>query len=143
MVTNPAGIALIKRWEGLRLKAYLCPAGVWTIGYGHTGDVKPDHVLKSEHMADVLLAFDLTRYEEAVERQLAGKVTENQFSALVSFTYNLGIKAFEGSKLCALCKEGKMSAASRQFERWVLAGGKKLPGLVARRASERALFLTP
>jgi lysozyme len=140
---NAAGIELIKRHEGLRLAAYLCPANVWTIGYGHTGDVKPEHRI-TEHQADVLLAYDLERFEQCVSR-VTDRVdlTENQFSALVSFAFNVGVEAFNRSTLRKFVLGCDWEGAAREFDKWVHAGGRVLPGLVKRRADERALFLTP
>jgi lysozyme len=137
---NSDGLALIKRFEGLRLKAYKCPAGVWTIGYGHTGDVKPEHELKDEHQADIVLKSDLERYEECVER-LAPGLNDNQFSALVSFAFNLGETALARSTLLKHVLAQRFEQAGAQFLKWHYAAGKVLPGLVKRRAAERELFL--
>ncbi len=139
MQTNPAGRHIIMGAEGLRLEAYLCPASVWTIGYGHTRDVKPGQKI-TEHQAQVILEHDLEIFERGVA-ELAPGANANQFSAFVSLAYNIGLKAFEGSALLREFKAGRMSAAAAQFDRWVHGGGKVLPGLVKRRAAERALFL--
>ncbi len=141
MKINQAGYDLIKRWEGCELKAYLCPANVWTIGYGHTEGVHKGQVI-TLHQAEVILESDLEKYEEGVTKMLGGlKVTANQFSALVSFAFNLGITALANSTLLKMLKAGNHKAAAEQFGRWVKAGGKTLPGLVKRRAAEMALFL--
>lgn len=132
---NAEGLALIKRFEGCRLKAYRCPAGMWTIGYGHTGDVEPGTSI-TQHQAEVLLGYDLERFEAAVP-----DASPNQFSAMVSLAFNIGTAAFGASTLLKRFKEGKIQAAADQFPRWNKAGGKVLPGLVKRRAAERALFL--
>lgn len=142
MKANAAGRALIKSFEGFRADAYLCPAGVWTIGYGHTGDVKPGQRV-TEHQADAILEYDLDRFERGVADLVDVPLTANQFSALVSFAFNLGLDALERSTLLALLNAGDYQGASRQFARWRIAGGKVLPGLERRRAAERALFLTP
>lgn len=139
-VINDAGRAIVTAHEGLRLDAYLCPAGVWTIGYGHTGDVKEGDQI-TEHQAEAILEVDLHRFEQAVER-LAPRANANQFSALVSFAFNVGVAAFEKSTLLRLFNLGQHVAAAAQFDVWVKAKGKVLPGLVKRRAAEKALFLT-
>jgi lysozyme len=142
--TNAAGLDLIKRSESCRLDAYLCPAGIPTIGYGHTGDVKLGHRI-TQHQADTILAYDLERFEADLTVLLTGyaPVTENQFSALVSFAFNVGTAALGGSHLLAHVRAGEVQAAAGEFGKWVHAAGKVLPGLVARRAAERALFLQP
>jgi lysozyme len=151
--TNAAGLELIKKAEGCRLEAYADPAtgGVpWTIGYGHTRDpftgqldVKPRDKLLSEHQAEELLRVDLdVRYEPAVTRCLAGyEVTENQFSALVSFVYNLGEASLQRSQLLKKLKAGDEQGAADEFGKWVYAAGYVMPGLVGRRTAEMELFL--
>mgnify|MGYP000169639711 CR=1 FL=1 len=141
MKTNAAGIEIIKSEETLQLTAYKCAAGKWTIGYGHTEDVKPGDKI-TEHQADVLLEYDLERFERAVER-LAPGVNANQFSALVSFAFNVGEAALERSSLLKKIKQNAPKAAALEFDKWVYGGGKKLPGLVRRRAREAKLFLEP
>jgi lysozyme len=139
---NAAGLALLKRWESLRLKAYVCPAGVLTIGYGHTGDVQPHHVI-SEHQADVILGHDLERFEAGVAGLTEDcGLTDNEFSACVSLAYNIGLTAFGSSTLLRRLRAGDKAGAAEQFAVWRKAGGKVLAGLVSRRADERALFLS-
>lgn len=139
MKTNEAGRALIKAAESLELDAYLCPAGVWTVGYGHTGDVKPgDHI--TEHQADAILDVDLAKFERGVEG-LAPGATENEFSAFVSFAFNLGVAALARSTLLQKFLAGDKAGAAAEFLKWTYAKGHVLPGLVKRRAAERALFL--
>lgn len=134
------GLALIKRWEGLRLQAYLCPAGVWTIGYGHTGpDVTPGLVI-TEAYAEALLRQDLRTFEDGVSRLVTAPLTDNQFSALVSLAFNIGLGAFARSTLLRKLNAGDYAGAQAQFHVWNKAGGKVLPGLVNRRAGEAALF---
>lgn len=139
MKISQAGRDLVKRFEGLRLDAYLCPAGVWTIGYGHTGDVQAGQRI-TEHQADVILDHDLERFETAVER-LCPLASQGQFDALVSFAFNLGIAALTRSTLRSKLNAGDVEGAADEFLKWVNAAGKKLPGLVARRADERERFL--
>lgn len=141
MKCNQAGKDLIKKWEGLKLKAYLCPAGVPTIGYGHTGDVKLGDKI-TPHQADVIFDLDLEKFEEGVTKLLKVPVNENEFSALVSFAYNVGLGALGKSTLLALINRDKGSP-ELEFAKWTRGGGKVLPGLVKRRAEEKALFLKP
>jgi lysozyme len=144
MLTNQAGVELIKEFEGLRLRAYLCPAGVATIGYGTTiyptgrkvqlGDTC------TEGQAEQFLRHDLRAFEREVERMVRVPVNPNEYSALVSFAYNLGAEALRKSTLMRLLNAHNYAGAAEQFARWTYAGGKSLPGLVRRRAAERALF---
>ena len=142
--TSDIGIALIKRFEGLRLKAYRDVAGVWTIGYGHTGGQARAGAKVTASEAEALLARDLGRFEEAV-RRLVGRLPQQQFDALVSLSYNIGIGAFARSTALARLKAGDGRGAAEAIGWWNKAtiGGEKrvLPGLVRRRAAEAALFL--
>ena len=140
MRTHKAGIELIKSFEGLMLEAYLCPANIWTIGYGHTKGVQKGDTLEDETEAEALLAKDLLIYERIVNKALEVPVTRNQFDALVSFVYNIGGGAFRKSTLLRKLNSGDTKGASVEFRRWVRAGGKKLRGLVKRREAEEALF---
>lgn len=141
MQISSRGLGLIKQFEGLKLTAYRCPAGVPTVGYGHTGpDVKMGMTI-TEPQADALLRQDVAKFERGVEK-LAPKTTQGQFDALVSFAFNLGLKALEGSTLLRLHKAGDYQAAAPQFLRWNRAGGRILPGLTRRRAQERGLYLS-
>jgi lysozyme len=134
------GIDLIKSWEGCRANAYLCPAGIWTIGYGHTKTVTPG--MKIDYTkADSLLLEDLKRFESAIRQLVKVPLNQNQFDALVSFTFNVGEGAFKGSTLLRLLNAGNYNAAAAQFGKWVYAGKKVLPGLVARREAEYQLFI--
>lgn len=142
MQISERGIALIKRFEGCRLRAYRCPARVWTIGYGHTGrDVTPGLVVTPER-AEALLRADLMRFENAVRRH-AGACTQSQFDALVSFAFNVGVTALARSTLLRRHRAGDFAGAADQFPRWNRAGGMVLPGLVRRRSAECALYLAP
>ncbi len=139
---NEAGLALIKRWEGLRLKAYKCPGGIWTIGYGHTAGVKEGDTITPDQAEDFLRA-DLAEAEAAVARQVTVPLTSNQFSALVSFVFNLGAAHFAGSTLLRKLNAGDHAAVPAQLARWVKAGGNTLDGLVRRRTDEATLWVTP
>jgi len=140
---NQAGIDLIKRWEGLRLEAYLCPAGVWTIGYGHTGDVVPGEII-SEETAEDLLRKDLWRFEDAVSKMVRYPLSDNEYAAMVSWTYNLGAGALGESTLLRRLNMGEQPGIviQQEFPKWVNAGGRKLQGLVNRRNDEIALALS-
>lgn len=140
MRTSQKGIDLIKKFEGCRLEAYKCPAGIWTIGYGHTKGVKGGMIISREQ-AKEFLREDLRIFEQAVEACVKVPLSQNQFDALVSFCYNCGSGALKTSTLLRLLNEGKYSEAGEQFLRWNKAGGKVLVGLTRRREKERELFL--
>lgn len=137
---NSAGLKIIKESEGLYLEAYLCPANVWTIGYGHTAGVKKGMTI-TEAQADAYLLDDVTASERAVSKNVKVDLTSNQFSALVSFTFNVGTGNFNRSTLLKKLNAGDYAGAADQFLRWNKGGGKILPGLTTRRAREKALFL--
>ena len=129
----------IAKWEGLRLDAYKCSANVWTIGYGHTGDVKPgDRITKEEALA--LLEADMTDAIECVDQNVDVDINDGQQAALVSFVFNLGCGAFRGSTLLMLLNAGNYDKAAQQFARWNRAGGVVVNGLVRRRKAETKLF---
>jgi lysozyme len=134
------GIDLIKEFEGEELTAYLCPAGVWTIGVGHTGDDVKSGLTISAAQSEALLRKDLTRFEKGVSRLVKVPLTQHQFDALVSFAFNLGLGALGRSTLLRLLNAGDYEGAADQFKRWNKAGGRVLAGLVRRRAAEAALF---
>ena len=138
---NKEGLDLIKKYEGLKLKAYICPAGVLTIGYGHTKTVKEGHVI-DEDMAERLLEQDLLMFEQGVSKLVKVPITHNMFSALVSFAFNLGLGNLKSSTLLKKVNAGDFDGAAKEFGKWVSAGGKKLPGLVKRRDEEALLFKT-
>ena len=138
--TSSKGVSLIKSFEGCRLKAYKCPAGVWTIGYGHTAGVKSGDTITQEQ-ADEYLRNDLAKYEKAVENYDGiYHFNQNQFDALVSFTYNCGV-----GNLKNLTQSGKRTLAqiSTKLPLYNKAGGVVLRGLQRRRAAEKELFDTP
>lgn len=140
MNINKSGLDLIKNFEGLRLKAYRCPSNILTIGYGHTGGVREGQVITKEK-AEELLKADLSIFEQGVRKNVKVPLNENQFSALVSFVFNIGLAAFIRSTLLRILNSGDYKGAAGQFDRWVRGGGKVLPGLVRRRAAEKELFL--
>ena len=143
---NDAGIAIIKEHEGCRLIAYPDPGSggdPWTIGFGHTGPDVTEGTVISQDGADTLLESDLVQFCAEVSADVPDGITENQFSALISFAYNEGEGRLRSSTLLAKLRTGDMQGAADQFPLWDKSCGKVLPGLVARRAAERALFLTP
>lgn len=141
MTTDNEGFQLIQKYEGLKLEAYKCPAGVWTIGYGHTKGVKEgDRITKED--AKNLLREDLKIYEEAVNGLVKVPLNQAQFDALVSFCYNLGVASLSNSTLLRLLNEGKYMEASQEFLKWNKAKGKVLEGLTRRRKEECELFLS-
>ncbi|WP_412058351.1 lysozyme [Bartonella sp. DGB2] len=138
------GLALIKQWEGLRREAYCDSAGVWTIGYGHTAAAgapypKQGMVLR-EQEAQALLLQDLHQYEQAVDGLVGVELNDNQFSALVSFCFNVGVDAFERSTLLKKLNQGDYTCVPSELAKWVQAGGKRVVGLVNRRAAEAGLW---
>lgn len=144
MRTSDAGRAFIGRHEGLRLAAYRDAAGVWTIGYGHTAAAGPPSPAAGMTIdaaeADAILSRDLARFEAAVGRLVAVPLTQGQFDALVSFTFNVGEGALARSTLLKKLNAGDAAGAASEFGRWNKAGGRVLAGLTRRRAEERALF---
>ncbi len=138
MICRPA-LDIIRQEEGLRLRAYQDSAGVWTIGYGHTGGVSPGDEV-TEVGAEGLLVADLARFEEAVRGLVKVPVTRYQFGALVSFAYNVGAGNLKRSTLLRLLNAGDHEGAAMEFRKWRKAGGKVLPGLLTRRGREEQLF---
>lgn len=136
------GIDLIKEFEGFRSKAYRCPAGVWTIGYGHTAGVKPGMTITREQ-GEAMLRKDLKIYERHTSEALGNaKTSQGQWDALVSFCYNAGPGNLKKSSMLRLHKQGKVKAAAQAFMAWTKGGGRVLPGLVRRRKAEKALYLS-
>jgi lysozyme len=144
MKMGPKGLALLKRWEGLRTTAYLCPAGKWTIGYGHTSAAGHPVVTKgmkiSAREAEEILMRDLGKYEADVTRLVKVPLTQEQFDALVSFHYNTG--KLGTSTLLKKLNAKKYAEVPAELQKWVVAGGKRLKGLIDRRADEAALWLS-
>jgi len=135
-----AGLRLIKNFEGLRLRAYRCPAGVWTIGYGHTGaEVKPGMVI-TETEAEALLRADIAVFENCVSAAVKVPISQPQFDALVSLAFNIGCGALRRSTLLRRLNAGDYRGAAREFDKWIRAKGVVLAGLVSRRRDERNLF---
>ncbi|MGI9313058.1 MAG: lysozyme [Luminiphilus sp.] len=138
-VTSEEGIALIKKFEGCELTAYQCSADVWTLGYGHTAGVSEGDTCTSED-AETMLTEDLQKFEGYVNDLVDVDLEQNQFDALVAWTYNLGPGALKESTLLRKLNEGDLKDAPYQIKRWNRAGGKVLDGLVRRREAEALLF---
>ncbi|MBR1754009.1 lysozyme [bacterium] len=141
MNVSENGLNLIKTFEGCRLTAYKCPAGVWTIGYGHTGSDVKQGLKISRERADSLLKQDVLVHSNNVSRLVKVPLTQNQFDALVSFEYNVGYANFSKSTMLRLLNQRQYLAAANQFDRWIYANRKVLSGLVKRRKAEKTLFL--
>ncbi len=149
---NEKGLALVKEFEGCELQSYLCPAGVWTIGYGHTRSAIPG-MLIDKSQAEALLREDLQKTEEAVDGLVTVQINDNQFSALASLAFNIGAfvalageakSAFERSTLLKMLNaNAEPETVAAQFLRWNKVGDSELAGLTRRRHAERALFLDP
>jgi len=139
MRTGRDGVELIRHFEGCRFDAYLCPAGVWTIGYGHTADVKEGDSIDQE-AAEAFLIEDLETFERDVTNLVKVPLTQQQFDALVSWTFNLGAGNLAESTLLKKLNNYQYAEVPEQMMRWVRAGGQVLEGLVRRRAAEAALF---
>jgi lysozyme len=138
MQVSDAGVKLTEESEGCRLKAYQDTGGVWTIGYGHTGGVRPNQVITQE-IADTLLRHDL-EYASGFVNLHAGSCTQNQFDALTDFVFNVGPSQFLTSHLLKYHLAGEYEKAAAEFPNWKYDNGKVEPGLVKRRAAERALY---
>ncbi len=135
------GLRLIRRFEGFSAMPYLCPAGYLTVGYGHV--VKnPDAFRQpiTEDEATEILTVDVETAEHAMLRLISVPLTDGQFDALVSFTFNLGAGALQRSTLRRKVNREDHEDAAAEFLRWVWAGGRKLNGLIRRRQAEAALY---
>ncbi len=143
---NDDGLLIIKSFEGLELRAYQDSVGVWTIGYGHTSAAGPPQVTPgmtiTEAQAEQILRTDLGIFERGVQGALRVNTTSDQFSAMVSFAFNVGLGAYRDSTLLRKHNSGDFQGAANEFLRWVYAGGQVLPGLERRRQAERALYLS-
>lgn len=144
MRTSQNGIDLIKSFEGLELIAYPDPGtggDPWTIGWGHTGSEVVPGLVITLAQAEQILQSDIQRFEPRLNALLKVSANQNQWDALMSFIYNLGAGNLASSTLLKLLNAGDFAGAADQFLRWNKAAGNVLPGLTARRAAERALFL--
>ena len=139
MKTSLEGINLIKHFEGCELEAYKCPAGVWTIGYGHIKGVQQGDVI-TEQQADDMLVEELEEYDNYLHNLVNCPLNQNQFDALVSWVYNLGSSNLQASTLLKVLNAGDYAGVPAQMLRWNKAGGKVLEGLTRRRQAEADLF---
>ncbi|MFO1034559.1 MAG: lysozyme [Hyphomicrobiales bacterium] len=146
MKVTDEGLALIKASEGFRAMAYRDAVGVWTVGYGHTSRAGAPQVTPglrvSEAEASDILHRDVDQFATGVARLVRVSLSDQQFSALVSFAYNVGLGAFAGSGVLNAVNAADFAAVPRKLNAWVKAGGRVLPGLVKRRAAEAALFMS-
>jgi lysozyme len=167
MKINQEGINLIKSFEGImdgnpstvNLDPYICPAGYWTVGWGHVVRDRAGKMIygkENKHLAshwvpqgltikqcETLLKMDLAEYEGFVLRLVKVPLNVNQFSALVSFCFNLGPGNLEDSSLLRILNQGNYKEASNEFMKWNKAGGRELAGLTRRRKAEQILFNKP
>jgi lysozyme len=137
--TSQEGISLIKSFEGCELTAYRCSANVPTIGFGHTAGVSDGDTCTQEE-AETMLAEDLEEFEDYVKNYVESELQQNEFDALVAWTYNLGPKNLSESTLLKELNAGNLEEVPRQMKRWNRAGGKVLDGLIRRREAESRLF---
>lgn len=146
MHVSPSGVDLICNFEGLRLKAYDDGVGVWTIGFGTTKYPNGIRVKKGDtctlDQAKAYMQNDLKSFEQTVNNTVKVPLNKNQFDALVSLAYNIGTNAFSKSTLVKKLNANDIRGAADQFDVWVNAGGKRMQGLVNRRAREKALFIS-
>lgn len=141
MTTTETAAALIRQFEGCRLTAYKCPAGIWTIGYGHTAGVTAGDTW-TQDQADRALEQDIGKYRKAV--LIACPSLErypNRLAACISLAYNIGTGAFASSSVARYIRRGEYRAAADAFGMWIYAGKQILPGLVTRRQREKEVFL--
>ena len=138
---DPAEAAdFVADFEGCHLEAYKCPAGVLTIGYGHTGGVREGQRITEEEALD-LLVEDLRAHAERLAPKVKVQVADGQYIALLSLAFNVGVGAVAKSTLLRLLNAGDIEAAGDEFLKWTYAAGRELPDLVRRRREERKLFL--
>jgi lysozyme len=146
MKTSQQGLDLIKRYEGIKRKPYRCPAGLWTVGVGHLigdGLSLPDSWNRTLEAAeiDAILAKDVARFERGVTRYISAKLTQGEFDALVSFSFNLGLGTLQRSKLRQKLNRGDKEGAIESLLKYNKAGGKELRGLTLRRRDEAKLMM--
>lgn len=143
---NAKGLSIVKHFEGVRTTAYQDSVGVWTIGYGHTSMAGPPQVYAGQtitmQQAEDILKADLALFEKGVQAAITSPTNSDQFSAMVSFAFNVGLSALRDSTLLKKHNSRDYSGAADEFLRWVYAGSQKLPGLERRRKAERALYLS-
>ena len=139
MKISEEGKALIKKFEGCELEAYKCPAGVWTIGFGFTKDVKEGDIWSHDH-AEHMLDVELEEYEDYINDLVKVELQQHQFDALVAWVYNLGAGNLISSTLLVKLNAGDYVDVPHEIQRWNKANGEVLEGLVRRRIAEALLF---
>jgi lysozyme len=139
-IYSNAGLGMTKRFEGLRLQAYQDAAGIWTIGYGHTGSDVHAGLTITEMEASSLLCKDIAIAVDCVNRAVIAEISQQQFDALVDFCFNAGRGNFRNSSLLRYVNSADFAAAAVQFGLWVHAGGEVQAGLVRRRRAEAEMF---
>lgn len=145
-VISPVGIELVKHFESFFPNAYLCPAKVWTIGWGHTGLKHKDGTVQegrkiTREEGERLLRHDMGQFEKAVSEAVKVPLEQCEFDALVSFAFNVGSGALRSSTLLRKLNAGNKREAAEEFLKWNKGGGKVLAGLTRRRKAEREMFL--
>lgn len=139
MKATPYALLIIRHFEGLSLTAYKCPAGIWTIGYGHTAHVRPGDTI-TQNQANELLEKDIRRFEQYLDGLALG-ISQNQYDALISFIFNIGTDAFSKSTMLRKIKSNPNDPSiAAEFRRWIYSQGKVLPGLQRRREEELKLY---
>ena len=139
MQISQEGLSLIKKFEGCRLESYLCSANVLTIGYGHTRGVKDGDTI-TQQVAEQLLEDDIQEFELYVEEAVTVPLSQNQFDALVAWTFNLGVGNLRSSTMLKVLNQSKFEQVGSEMRRWNKAAGKTLEGLIRRREAESLLF---
>ena len=139
MRTSGQGVALIKKFEGCELEAYQCSANVWTIGYGHTRGVKEGDEISADK-AEYILLEDLIEFEKYVDQLVTVSLNQDQFDALVAWTFNLGPTNLKESTMLLRLNDGQYDEVPAQMARWNRSGGEVLEGLKRRRKAEGLLF---
>ena len=139
MNASKEGIELIKNFEGCELKAYQDSVGVWTIGYGHTKEVKEGDEINQEH-AEFMLTEEMPEYEGYINNMVKVPLEQNQFDALCSWVYNLGPTNLKNSTLLTVLNQERYKEVPQEIKRWNKAGGVVLNGLIIRRQAEALLF---
>ena len=139
MNISQEGLGLIKKFEGCELEAYVCAAGVWTIGYGSTKEVKEGDKISQEE-ADKLLLHEMDEYEGYITDNVTVDLKQNQFDSLVSWVFNLGPTNLKASTMLKVLNLGNFEGVPEQMKRWNKANGKTLDGLIRRREAEALLF---
>lgn len=137
---SDTAVMLILGYESCRLEPYQCSGGHWTDGIGNTFDVKPGHKITEDAAAKRFISH-LARFERGLESLIKVEINQHVFDAMVSFSYNVGLDAFEHSRLLEKLNDGDIDGACDELPRWIYSNGKRLRGLVRRRKAERQLCL--